>query len=122
MSGGYISRNCNETQQKNQSSTKTAINLGLADKPEKGKQFYPIILDSGATEHMTSDSKVILSFGNEEVENVSWTEIDTNHNTLDTNEFDDKGKDAVQINQCSEDSIGCVHKKLNNNSLTDCIN
>lgn len=57
---GHISRNCSEAQQKtNQSSAKTAIDLktnwAFLTNQEKESTSRLWILDSGATEHMTSD-------------------------------------------------------------------
>lgn len=55
---GHISRNCDEVQQKNQSSASTAINLKtdwalLTKEKESNSTLW--ILDIGVTEHMTSD-------------------------------------------------------------------
>lgn len=65
---GHISRNCDEARQKGQSVAKTAIDLNTSwallagMKEESNSNLW--ILDSGATEHMTSDRRKFTTLKN----------------------------------------------------------
>jgi hypothetical protein len=86
---GHISRNCKEAKIKNQNSAKIAIahkHLALSTLTPKEHRATQWILNSGATEHMTSDRNKFSEFksyhSTEQVANVEKMEVTVIRNIL----------------------------------------